>query len=527
MISRTTAMRALLAVVCLAAAQLVASGAQPPLRVAVAEQQGRTLFAGTSGGALLQGDGGTTWRVRQSLDGGVTALAAASDGRMLYAGAGSGVWRSTDRGRRWQPTNNGAMSNTMVTALAVNPRDAGVVYAATGDNLYQTTDGGSSWIRLLNDLPTGAVTSVALDPLNSASVWAGTGGQGLTHSSDGGSTWRATYDNALLPYSSVTAVAVSPASSAVIYVGTTSGLYQSTDGGASWVTLDNGLSGSANIASLAISPRQPSLVYAGTDSGAYYSTDGGSTWRAADGLPEGLVSVIVADPASARQAYAGTVQGLYITRDGGASWAHIAGGDLGYGADVRSLTLTIAQRLPTDPATAVGHGARYFTQTSHNLAGAFLSFWQRYGGLDIFGYPRSEAYSEGGRVVQYTDRFRLEFSGGRVVTAPLGRVLTAGRSFPRVDPIPSTRDRIYVASTGHSLAGRFLTYWRSHNGATLLGAPISEPIREGNDDGTGRVYLTQWFERGRLEYHAELAGTRYEVQLGLVGKQDLRRRGWL
>ncbi len=42
---------------------------------------------------------------------------------------------------------------------------------------------------------------------------------------------------------------------------------------------------------------------------------------------------------------------------------------------------------------------------------------------------------------------------------------------------------------------------------------LAQPQRR--DDGTGRVYLTQWFERGRLEYHAELAGTRYEVQLGL------------
>ncbi len=54
---------------------------------------------------------------------------------------------------------------------------------------------------------------------------------------------------------------------------------------------------------------------------------------------------------------------------------------------------------------------------------------------------------------------------------------------------------------------------------------LAQPQRR--DDGTGRVYLTQWFERGRLEYHAELAGTRYEVQLGLVGKQDQRRGGWL
>jgi hypothetical protein len=85
---------------------------------------------------------------------------------------------------------------------------------------------------------------------------------------------------------------------------------------------------------------------------------------------------------------------------------------------------------------------------------------------------------------------------------------------------------VFFARTGHTLAGRFLSYWRTHNGAQLLGAPISEPFREGNDDGSGRHYLVQWFKRGRLEYHPELAGTRYEVELGLVGLQALRQRGW-
>jgi hypothetical protein len=30
-----------------------------------------------------------------------------------------------------------------------------------------------------------------------------------------------------------------------------------------------------------------------------------------------------------------------------------------------------------------------------------------------------------------------------------------------------------------------------------------------------------------MEYHPEFAGTRYEVELGLVGKQALQQRGWL
>jgi hypothetical protein len=106
-------------------------------------------------------------------------------------------------------------------------------------------------------------------------------------------------------------------------------------------------------------------------------------------------------------------------------------------------------------------------------------------------------------------------------------VLTAGRVFPTVAPLPATPDRLYFASTHHSLSGRFLAFWRRRHGDILLGAPIAEPTHEQNNDGSGRTYLVQWFENGRLEYHPEFAGTRYEVELGLTGKQDLQRRGWL
>ena len=57
--------------------------------------------------------------------------------------------------------------------------------------------------------------------------------------------------------------------------------------------------------------------------------------------------------------------------------------------------------------------------------------------------------------------------------------------------------------------------------------PISEVLIEGNNDGTGRRYRLQWFENARLEYHPELAGTRYVMELGLLGLQVLEQRGWL
>ena len=41
----------------------------------------------------------------------------------------------------------------------------------------------------------------------------------------------------------------------------------------------------------------------------------------------------------------------------------------------------------------------------------------------------------------------------------------------------------------------------------------------------GKSYLVQYFERNRLEYHPENAGTRFEVQLGLLGSELLDRQG--
>ena len=176
------------------------------------------------------------------------------------------------------------------------------------------------------------------------------------------------------------------------------------------------------------------------------------------------------------------------------------------------------------PAAACRPGARYFPQTQHHLSGAFLAYWQANGGLDAFGFPRTEPFSDGGHQVQYTDRFALERAGGQVVTLPLGQWLTAGRTFTRATPAAGA---LYFSSTGHTLSGMFLTYWRNHHGAVLLGPPIAEPDHEMNGDGSGRTYLVQWFANGRLEYHPDLAGTPYIVELGLAGTEDLRWQGWL
>ena len=76
------------------------------------------------------------------------------------------------------------------------------------------------------------------------------------------------------------------------------------------------------------------------------------------------------------------------------------------------------------------------------------------------------------------------------------------------------------------VSGDFLAYWQRHGGLPVFGFPIVS-MREERSATDGQPYLTQWFERERMEYHPENAGTPYEVLLGLLGSEELRARGYL
>jgi hypothetical protein len=58
-----------------------------------------------------------------------------------------------------------------------------------------------------------------------------------------------------------------------------------------------------------------------------------------------------------------------------------------------------------DPQT----GASYFPETRHSLGGEIRRYWERHGGIDVFGFPISETLEDDGRTVQYFQRARLEW----------------------------------------------------------------------------------------------------------------------
>jgi len=78
----------------------------------------------------------------------------------------------------------------------------------------------------------------------------------------------------------------------------------------------------------------------------------------------------------------------------------------------------------------------------------------------------------------------------------------------------------YFPETGKTVNDPFLSYWTGHGGLSQQGFPITDAQDEKND-ADGKTYLTQYFERARFEYHPEQSDPKFQVLLGLLGKEAL------
>src|SRR3712207_5949474 len=79
---------------------------------------------------------------------------------------------------------------------------------------------------------------------------------------------------------------------------------------------------------------------------------------------------------------------LLILLTGGGTGAATPGRQTPNVQPTRPILLT--DRVP-DPKQP---GVQWFAPTSHTLRGAFLDYWNRYGGLAQFGYPITEEFTE-------------------------------------------------------------------------------------------------------------------------------------
>ena len=182
---------------------------------------------------------------------------------------------------------------------------------------------------------------------------------------------------------------------------------------------------------------------------------------------------------------------------------------------------------PTDRAAPIGGPAfSYFDETGHNVSFAFRRFFEAHGGVNTFGYPRTEELTEDGRTVQYFQHARFEYHAEHAGTerevqlAPLGTLLTRPqRPFPTGEPFESGPDRRFFPETGHGVHFAFLKFFEAHGGVAMFGYPISGERQEADHYRAGRIRTVQYFERARLEYYP---GTRRHPAGGTAGAAGRR-----
>ena len=251
-----------------------------------------TLYAGTNGGVFKSTDSGATWN---AVNVGLTNTAIntlvidPAIPSTLYAGTNGGVFKSIDGGITWNMANTG-LANGSVYSLAIDPTTSSTIYAGaricpteyscTGD-VFKSIDGGETWVITgqLNATYVTAIYTLVIDPTEHGTIYAGTWGL-VFKSTDGGSTWGYTggWDGGW-PEHWVRALAIDPLHPSTLYAGTVyggisgqgefyEGVFQTTNGGATWGRVNNGLT-NTEVYALVVDPSDPSIVYAGTGSGVF------------------------------------------------------------------------------------------------------------------------------------------------------------------------------------------------------------------------------------------------------------------
>jgi len=194
------------------------------------------------------------------------------------------------------------------------------------------------------------------------------------------------------------------------------------------------------------------------------------------------------------------------------------------------LVLAIVISIDVPGLTSAAAQQRCFSNENPTISSCisepFKSFWEKNGGLAAFGYPLGKVMrvttSVGKLEVQEFERARLERHPENrppydVELAVLGEELLhqQGRDWQASGPAQSKPGCIFFAETGHTLCDPFLSYFRSHGlqldnqrssfspaeNLALFGMPLTEPAMERGTDG--KQFLTQWFQRTRIELHPE------------------------
>lgn len=259
-----------------------------------------TAFAATRGGIYKTTDGGNTWLSKNKGFGTFLLIATAigihpTDPSIVFA-AGlrhngnvpnpERLFKSTDGGENWQIVEH-PFGQGDIHFITIDPNEPQNIYFSVGGKVFKSADGGNTWNESNTGMDVVRINDIVPDPRDSSILYAVTSG-GIYRSTNGGGAWAAHY-----PGEPTFSLAFDPVDPSIFYYSTFAKLYKSTLNGTARTLLTNDLP-FAVMNSLVINPANVLEMYAGLRyNGIWQSTDGGATWsQFANGIPTQNVQAV-------------------------------------------------------------------------------------------------------------------------------------------------------------------------------------------------------------------------------------------
>ena len=228
------------------------------------------------------------------------------DADRLLFGHHGGLLESSDGGRTWAAGTLAAGD-----AMNINVGGDGSVQIAGHELYVGSQDSGATWQPIDNDLPGLDLHSYVGDPAEPGHAWTFAAGYGLFETTDGGASWELRQEGnwgALKAYrraDRTILVGIGP-----------EGLAESSDAGGTWTLL--AYPGAPLSGGLAVAA-DGSAIYAATIRGLRRSDDGGASWRST-GWETPALAVAVSPMDPSLLVAVDDAMNVYRSTDGGASW---------------------------------------------------------------------------------------------------------------------------------------------------------------------------------------------------------------
>jgi photosystem II stability/assembly factor-like uncharacterized protein len=217
---------------------------------------------------------------------------------VIYAAAEQiGVFKSIDVGLSWNAVNAGLPAGVTIQSLAIDPVNSDTIYAGNDVALrvraqvFKSTNAGGSWQDIWLPPSSGilaqTIYALVIDPSNPAVIYAATvnpelftntNQPGAFKSQDGGQTWTGLQGLSGPDHRYLRSMAIDSIHTSNLYATSTNGdFWKTTNAGTNWQAVTFKWANPI----IAIDPSNPSTIYIGdgAGTGVFKSTDAGATWH--------------------------------------------------------------------------------------------------------------------------------------------------------------------------------------------------------------------------------------------------------